>query len=110
MKAIVKDGARPPRVWDIEGTPENISSYVGAFPEQHNFAVDAAVVFDSEWRDWDLEPHSVIGGKELGGMVLIVGITADGRYTDVPQPEVTMELLWPTAEHKKRPTPARAGR
>ena len=109
MKAIYKRTFQEPRIVNVDNTLEGLAGYVGSPIQEFPFAADASVICNGEWRLQGRTVHFAVGGEEFGGPILIVGTDGE-NYTDLPQPEVIMELLWPTAEHKKRPTPARAGR
>lgn len=110
MKAILKMPHKRPEIVEIENSLEALQEIVGGNIQEYPFYVDASVLCNEAGLSLPGDQYNTkIGRLHFFGPVLIVG-TAEECYTDVPQPEVTMELLWPTAEHKKRPTPARAGR
>lgn len=102
MKAILKKPGEKPEIIDIENELGALQKAVGGHIETFTFAVDACVICDEEGRFKGYKHNTVVGGVEFVGPILVVGIKGED-FADVPQPETTMELLWPTAEHKKRP-------
>ena len=108
MKVILKKVWNRPRIIEVENTLEALQERVRGPIQIFDFAADACVICNEECRLRGWAAHTRIGGVEFGGPILIVG-TRGETFTDVPRPELTMELLWPEMR-KKRPTPARAGR
>lgn len=100
MKAILKMPHKRPEIVEIENSLKALQEAVGGHIETLTFAVDACVVCNGEGRFLGFEHNTVVSGVEFVGPILVVGVEGE-EFTDVPQPETTMELLWPTRRHKK---------
>ena len=100
MNVIRKEPGKAPEIVEIENELEALQKAVGGYIETFTFAVDACVICNEEGRMKGRPYNTTLGRTSFVGTILVVGIEGEA-FTDVPQPEITMELLWPTARHKK---------
>ena len=100
MKVIRKEPGKAPEIVEVENELEALQKAVGGYIETFTFAVDACVICNEEGFNIGLPYNTRVGRCHFFGPILIVGTDGE-ELTDVPQPETTAELLWPTARHKK---------
>ena len=100
MKAIFKKPGHDAEVIDILNTLEALQERIGGSIETVGCFADACVICDEEWR-FKYYGTQVICGMLFGGPILIVG-TQGEEFTDLPQPEVVKELIWPSQRGRER--------
>lgn len=83
MRVICKRPGQMPELIDIENE-EQVSEVLGCQPSMLKIMRDVVLICDSQWQEKELPRNTILCGAELGGTILMAGITEDGCITDVP--------------------------